>query len=145
MLSSDDLDISCLAAWTAPGQARMMIELRLARWGMAHIAHDVHLIAGELIANAVRSTPEAEIRIRFVREAGTVLLGVWDGSDAMPVARPVKEMTLDDIVPDPRALDPGHDDGTGGWGLPIVQALSSECGVQLTPPHGKWVWSRTPF
>ncbi len=120
----------------------MMIDFRLRHWRMLHVAHDVHLIVGELIANAVRSTPDGEIRIRVVREPDSILLWVWDGSDEMPVARPVAELTLDDIVPDPHALDPGHDDGTGGWGLPIVQALSSECGVHPTEPHGKWVWAR---
>jgi hypothetical protein len=49
---------------------------------------------------------------------------------------------LADVTPDPSALDPGHDDGTGGWGLPIVEALSTRCGVRTTVPHGKWVWSR---
>ena len=36
----------------------------------------------------------------------------------------------------------GHDDGIGGWGLPLVQALSSGCGVRDTEPHGKWVWAK---
>lgn len=120
----------------------MLIGFRLTRWGMPHIAHDAYLIAGELIANAVKCTPDKEIRVRFAREPRGVLLGVWDSGDAMPVARPVVELTLDDVRPDPHALDRGHDDGTGGWGLPIVQALASECGVKPTEPHGKWVWAR---
>jgi anti-sigma regulatory factor (Ser/Thr protein kinase) len=120
----------------------MLIECRLATWGLSHLASDVALVAGELIANAVQSAPEREIRVRFAREDGAVLLGVWDSSEKMPVVTPVKELALKDVVPDPRALDEGYDDGTGGWGLPIVQALSSECGVQRTEPVGKWVWSR---
>ena len=55
------------------------------------------------------------------------------------VIRPLVEMTLDDVVPDARALDDG---GTGGLGLPIVQALSAECGVTKTEPFGKWVWAK---
>ncbi|WP_169744419.1 ATP-binding protein [Spirillospora albida] len=120
----------------------MMLELRLGEWGLARIAGDVHLVAGELVANAVRAAPDGEIRVRFVREVRSVFLAVWDSSDGRPVVRPVAELSLDDIVPDARALDPGHDDGTGGWGLPIVQALSLRCGVERTAPHGKWVWSR---
>jgi hypothetical protein len=46
-----------------------------------------------------------------------------------------------DVSPDAAALDAGHDDGTGGWGLPIVETLSLRCGVERTRPHGKWVWS----
>lgn len=139
---TDELDMTCLAAWTVAGQVRMSVECRLAVWGLSHLASDVALVAGELVANAVRSTPEREIRVRFAREDGAVLLGVWDGGEAMPVVAPVKELALEDVVPDPQALDEGDDDGTGGWGLPIVQALSAECGVRRTAPAGKWVWAR---
>ncbi|WP_344591778.1 ATP-binding protein [Actinomadura vinacea] len=139
---SGELDMCCLAAWTAPGQVRSLIEYRLAAWGLGRLVDDAVLIAGELVANAVACTPEREIRVQFAREEAAVLLAVWDSSDAMPVVSPVKELTLDDIEPDARALDDGHDDGTGGWGLPIVQALSDECGVWRTEPLGKWVWTR---
>jgi anti-sigma regulatory factor (Ser/Thr protein kinase) len=139
---TDELDITCLAAWTVAGQVRMSVECRLAAWGLSHLASDVALVAGELVANAVRSTPEREIRVRFAREDGAVLFGVWDGGAAMPVVATVKELALEDVVPDPQALDEGYDDGTGGWGLPIVQALSAECGVRRTVPAGKWVWAR---
>ncbi|MEW2353779.1 ATP-binding protein [Spirillospora sp. NPDC029432] len=116
--------------------------MRVARWSMWHIKHDACLIAGELIANAVAAAPGEEIRIRCTREPEAILLGVWDASDEMPVVLPVKEMTLDDVEGDPLALEPGHDDGTGGWGLPIVEALAAECGVDPTEPRGKWVWAR---
>ncbi|WP_395110280.1 ATP-binding protein [Actinomadura sp. SCN-SB] len=141
-VTSRELDLTCLAAETAAGQVRLHIEIRLGEWGLLGIAQDVYLIAGELVANAVQVTPDGHIRVRFTREPGAVLLGVWDASDAMPKPKPVVELSPLDIEPDPRALDPGHDDGTGGWGLPIVQALSSECGVTPTVPHGKWVWAR---
>ncbi|MEW2353752.1 ATP-binding protein [Spirillospora sp. NPDC029432] len=138
---ADEMDMTCLAAWTVAGQVRAVIGLRLAGWGLERLVPDAVLVAGELVANAVRSTPEREIRVRFVRENGAVLFGVWDSSDEMPVAAPVKELEPDDVGPDARALDVGYDDGTGGWGLPIVQALSAECGVCPTRP-GKWVWAR---
>ncbi|WP_433231935.1 hypothetical protein [Actinomadura formosensis] len=76
-----ELDVTCLAALTVPGMARMLVGLRLTEWG------------------------------------------------------------LDALVPDPRALEPGHGDA-GGRGLPIVAALASECRVSRTAPHGKWVWAR---
>ncbi|MFF5263984.1 ATP-binding protein [Actinomadura viridis] len=119
-----------------------MIEYRLVEWGLAALIDDAVLIAGELIANAVRATPDTQIRVQFTRRRDAVVLGVWDVSDSLPVVAPVKELTLEDVAPDPRALDPGHDDGTGGWGLPIVQALSDGCGVRRTRPQGKWVWAR---
>lgn len=142
---SGELDMTCLAAWTAPGQVRTHIEYRLAEWDLSALVQDLHLIAGELVANAVEATPDGEIRVRFTREPNAVLLGVWDSSNQMPVPKPVVELSLLDIEPDPHALEPHHDDGTGGWGLPIVQALSSEYGVTPTPPKGKWVWSRVRF
>ncbi|MFA1551577.1 ATP-binding protein [Actinomadura chokoriensis] len=137
-----ELDISCLAAGTAPGLVRTLVEFRLAEWGLEKIADDILLIAGELVANAVEHTPlDREIRVRFTREPGAVVLAVWDSSDALPVVRPVTELTLDDIVPDARALDDGHDDGTGGWGLPLVRALASDCRIGKTEPCGKWVYA----
>jgi anti-sigma regulatory factor (Ser/Thr protein kinase) len=135
-----DLDITCLAAWTAPGQIRSLVGYRLTDWGLGGLVDDAVLVAGELAANAVRAAPDGEMRVRLSREAAAVLLAVWDASDAMPVVAPV--VALDDVVPDARALDHGYDDGTGGWGLPIVQALSDECGVWRTEPRGKWVWAR---
>lgn len=141
-VTADDLDITFVGALTAPGQVRTLVEFRLTEWGLLNIAHDVYLVAGELVANAVQSMPEGRIRVRFTRETNGVLLGVWDSSDEMPVSKSVVELSLADITPDAEALDAGHDDGTGGWGLPIVEALSSRCGVSRTPPRGKWVWAR---
>ena len=137
-----ELDLTCLAAWTAPARVRSHIKFRLTEWGLLSLADDVYLIAGELVANAIEATPDDAIRTRFTREPGAVLLGVWDASNALPISAPVEHLSPADIKPDPHALDPGHDDGTGGWGLPIVKALSSQYGVTPTPPAGKWVWSR---
>ncbi|MFC6886511.1 MULTISPECIES: ATP-binding protein [Actinomadura] len=139
---SGELDISFDAVSSASGEVRHKIQSTVTEWGFPRDVDDVSLVAGELVANAVQSAPGGEIRVRLARESGAVLLEVWDGTERMPVVRPVVEMTLDDVVPDGEALDAGHDDGTGGWGLPIVQALSLECGVRLTPPQGKWVWAR---
>ncbi|WP_433326324.1 ATP-binding protein [Spirillospora sp. CA-294931] len=138
----DELDIGLPGTLTAPGHVRTLLRFRLTEWGLDHLAHDLCLIAGELIANAVQATPGREIRVRFVPEPDAVRLCVWDSCDRSPISTPVTELSPEDIVPDLRALDPGHDDGTGGWGLPIVEALASECGVHPTEPHGKWVWAR---
>ncbi|MFA1546662.1 ATP-binding protein [Actinomadura chokoriensis] len=119
-----DLELTFLAARTAPGQVRMQVELRLASWGLSALRDDVTLIASELVTNAVEYAPsEREIRVRFTRERRGVLLEVWDSSDAMPMRR-------------------SDEEGIGGRGLPIVEALAAECGVHPTEPHGKWVWAR---
>ncbi|MER6817862.1 ATP-binding protein [Spirillospora sp. NPDC000708] len=135
------LDHSFLAAPTAVGEVRMLLGLRLASCGLAARESDVFLIAAELVTNAVEATPDGRVRVQFWREAAGLVLRVWDGSDEQPTARPVAALTLADIAPDAEALDAGHDDGAGGWGLPIVEALSLRCGVKPTAPHGKWVWS----
>ncbi|MEU5995102.1 ATP-binding protein [Spirillospora sp. NPDC047418] len=124
---------------------RSLVEFRLREWDLARIAGDVLLVVGELVANAVKNAPDRVVRVRFVRESTGVLFEVWDASEEMPVVRPIVELTLDDIVPDPLALEDGHEDGTGGRGLPVVQALSSDCGVRPTKPCGKWVWARVAF
>lgn len=135
------VDVTPLAAPTVVGQVRTLVELRAAPWGFRSRASDVYLIASELITNAVRHTPDERVRVRFTRERGGVLLAVWDASDTMPLLRPVLELSPEDIEPDAEALDPGHDDGTGGWGLPLVAALSERYGTEHTAPHGKWVWA----
>lgn len=63
-VQSGELDISCLAAGTTSGLVRTLVEFRLAEWGLQRVAGDVLLIAGELVANAVESTPDRVIRDR---------------------------------------------------------------------------------
>jgi anti-sigma regulatory factor (Ser/Thr protein kinase) len=113
------------------------VEYRLTAWRLPYIAHDACLIATELIANACEATPEGEICIRFARESAAVLLSVWDTSDRMPAVRPVRELTPAELD-----LSPEHFDDNGGWGLPLVRAIATECGVHRTIPTGKWVWAR---
>jgi hypothetical protein len=132
-----DMDVTCLAAGTVAAEVRQRMGFRLAAWGLMHIAHDAFLIADELITNACAATPHGEIRIRFTREVESVLVGVWDSSDQMPMVKAVVELTLDDLD-----LSEDNFDDNGGWGLPLVRALSCDCGVSRTSPRGKWVWSR---
>lgn len=80
----EQLDMKCLAARTVAADARQRIGLRLSAWGLARLSGDVQLVAAELIANACAATPEQEIVVRFCREAGSVLLAVWDASEQIP-------------------------------------------------------------
>lgn len=131
------LDMTCLAAGTVGADARQRIELRLSGWGLTLLADDAQLIAAELITNACAATPDRHIRIRFSRETNSVLLAVWDASDLLPRVRPTRELELDDLD-----LNEESYDDNGGWGLQLVQALSTECGVSRTHPNGKWIWAR---
>jgi anti-sigma regulatory factor (Ser/Thr protein kinase) len=136
-IGADELDVRCLAVRNVAGEFRKRAGYRLAAWRLTGISDDVILVATELITNACAATPETEIRIRLTRERGSVLLGVWDSSDRMPEVRPAG-----DLGPTELDLSPEHFDDNGGWGLPLVQALATECGVRRTTPNGKWVWAR---
>ncbi|GAA4323343.1 hypothetical protein GCM10023178_35550 [Actinomadura luteofluorescens] len=138
-VDAGEVDISCLADRTVPGMVPTGVGLRLSEWRLGVVADSVLLIVAELVTNAVRVAGEREIRVRCVREVRGVLVAVWDPAEERPVTRPL--MGPGDIGADARALDDGYDDGTGGWGLPLVQALASACGVTGTAP-GKWVWAR---
>jgi anti-sigma regulatory factor (Ser/Thr protein kinase) len=105
--------------------------------------HDILLAVSELVTNACAATPHAAITFRAVFEDGNVWVGVWDSSDKEPTPRPVMSLDIEDITPDPHALDEGHwSDQIGGLGLPLVMALTRDRGIEPTPPRGKWVWAR---
>ncbi|MFI0487459.1 ATP-binding protein [Actinomadura sp. 9N215] len=132
------LEVRVQAARTTPGLVRTLVESRLVSWGLAVLRDDVTLIASELVTNAVRQTSGREIRVRFTREARGVLLAVWDSSNVLPK----RKRAADVMAPDAAALERENEDDSGGRGLPIVDLLSSECGVNATDPTGKWVWAR---
>jgi hypothetical protein len=48
---------------------------------------------------------------------------------------------MPDLTPDTLDLREENFDDNGGWGLPIVQMLSADCGVEPTHGGGKWVWA----
>ncbi|MQY02140.1 ATP-binding protein [Actinomadura macrotermitis] len=134
---TDDLVIPMLGSPAAAGLARTLTQQRLHKWDCFHIADDVQLIVAELIANAAEATPCKEIRFQLSRDAYGVVIAVWDSSPALPQPKPVVELTLDDLD-----LSPESFDDNGGWGLPIVQTLASQCGYTPDPSGGKWIWAR---
>ncbi|GAA0545974.1 hypothetical protein GCM10009546_05040 [Actinomadura livida] len=81
--------------------------------------------------------PCEEIRLQLSRDEHGVIIAVWDAAHALPQAKPMAELTLEDLDLSEDAFD-----DNGGWGLHIVQALSTKCGVIRDPAGGKWVWSR---
>ncbi len=135
-MTMDDLSLDLLGSPVAAGLARTLLEQRLRRWEYTALRGDVLLVASELVGNAAEATPGRRIRLRLSREARGVLLAVWDASPARPRPRPVVVLT-------PEALDETDEtfDNGGGWGLTLVQVLSSSCGVQTDEGGGKWVWA----
>jgi hypothetical protein len=135
------LDLTCNATPTVTGQVRLLIDCRLPDWGLtgeryADLRADLHLIAAELLTNAVQETPDQSIRTYCVPafDAGVIHFAVWDSSARRPAAN-MPELTLETL--DLREED---FDNNGGWGLPLVEALAESCG--MTPTEGgKWVWA----
>jgi anti-sigma regulatory factor (Ser/Thr protein kinase) len=141
---TDDLLISMLASTASAGLARTLAEQRLHKWDYFHISGDALLIVAELVANAAQETSKQEIKFALRRDAGGVLIAVWDSSPRPPEPAPVIELTLDTLD-----LSEENFDANGGRGLRIVEALATDCGYRPDPidpatghSPGKWVWAR---
>ncbi len=137
MTATDHVEISLLASKAAAGLARTLLTPKFHKWGYSAISHDALLVAGELVSNASRAAPKQEIKVRARHDAAGLLIGVWDPSPELPRRKPLVELTLDTLDLSEESLD-----DNGGRGLPIVQALSDDCGYNLDPSGGKWVWAR---
>lgn len=106
------------------GLARAQLRKALAGWGMGELEESAVLVVSELVTNAVvhaRVPPGREIQTRFVRQDRGVRIEVHDASSVWPVPR----------VPDE----------DGGYGLLLVETLSSRWGVAERRGVGKVVWA----
>ncbi|MEO3786878.1 ATP-binding protein [Actinocorallia sp. B10E7] len=133
---TDGLNLRLLACPTAARLARTLITRRITQWGCTHRLDDVLLVASELITNASKAAPNSRIRLRLNHNSQGILISVWDPAPALPIAKPAAELTLEALDASPNTWDNG-----GGWGLPLVLALSSSCGHHPVPSGGKWVWA----
>ena len=133
---TDDLNIRLLACPTAARLARDLITRRITRWGYAPRLDDVLLVASELITNAAEAAPGSRIKLHLNHNSQGIFISVWDSADALPRPEPVTELTPEALDASTRDWDHG-----GGWGLPLVQALSSAHGHHPTDSGGKWIWA----
>ncbi|HVF19398.1 MAG TPA: ATP-binding SpoIIE family protein phosphatase [Mycobacteriales bacterium] len=96
----------------------------LHRIGLHRLVDAASVVASELLTNAVKHA-SASVRLTMtVEQTGDVRLAVDDD---------------DPRAPDLSATQMPPLEAEGGRGLPIVDALCEEWGVELTP-HGKSVW-----
>jgi len=104
----------------APGDARMA--LRRAHPELPpDLMQMVVLLASELVSNAVKHAGSNSIAVRCAVTPQCVRVEVADQGPG--------------FVPDPGPIDPSH---VGGWGLHLVDELSSRWGVADGP--GSRVW-----
>lgn len=137
-MTQDDLHLLLLASPAAPGLARTLISQRLQKWNLENVLDDLLLVASEILTNALEAAPGEQLKLRLTRDRDGVLVQVWDPSLRLPGPRGVTPLTLELLD----AIHPDAWDHGGGWGLPLVQALATDCGYRPTPPNGKWVWAR---
>ena len=104
------------------GMARDQATTMLREWRLPVSVDDAALVISELVTNAIRmSRPTDQITLHLRWIGIGLVIGVWDSSTETPAVGTVGDLTLDDIAPDPGALE-DDDDRAGGWGLPLVQA-----------------------
>ncbi|GAA4232762.1 hypothetical protein GCM10022254_33580 [Actinomadura meridiana] len=138
MTATGEMIVPLMGTPASVGLARTLAASRLCNWDYSRILDDALLIVSELVTNAARQTPNEEIRLQISRDAGGVIIAVWDRDSQYPQAKRHRQpLTLEELDLSSEAFD-----DNGGWGLHIVQALSLRCGATRDPAGGKWVWSR---
>ncbi|MEU0033039.1 SpoIIE family protein phosphatase [Streptomyces sp. NPDC006333] len=102
------------------GRARAAVREQLHAWGLSRLADPAELMAGELVANAVRHAHGRRVGLRLVR-GDTLLCEVADDDHTLPTLL---------------SAGPGDESGRG---LHVVSTLAREWGTSRTG-GGKTVW-----
>jgi hypothetical protein len=105
----------------AAEQARILVRLAGVAWNVGDSVDSLLLIATELATNALKIGEVFEIAV--FRQGGTVLIEVWDSSEAAPDRQQQSVERVD------------------GRGLLLVEACSKEWGWRLEQRGGKTVWA----
>ncbi|TDC75449.1 ATP-binding protein [Actinomadura sp. 7K507] len=137
MTATEESVMPLLGTPAAVGLARTFVDTRIRKWDYFHILDSALLVVSELVTNAARQTTHEEIRLQLSRDPYGIIIAVWDRDHELPRAKPMTELTLEDLDLSEEAFD-----DNGGWGLHIIQALSAKCGVTADPAGGKWIWTR---
>jgi anti-sigma regulatory factor (Ser/Thr protein kinase) len=110
----------------APGLARAWCADLLVGWGTGELAPDAVLVVSELVTNAV------------LHGEGAITIAVELRDDDVRVE-------VSDVgVGQPRVRPPADDEGNGGRGLRIVEAVASDWGVDGSPQGPTTVWAALP-
>jgi anti-sigma regulatory factor (Ser/Thr protein kinase) len=101
-------------------QAREWLTALLAGWGNEVARHNATLLLSEVVTNAVRHARGGTILVVMTLSPSHLLAQVHDDSSSPPVRRAAGE--------------------TGGWGLGLLDELSTQWGVDQHSDDGKTVW-----
>ena len=126
--SDDGTRLDLPADATAPAVARSHARETLRGWSLPGVLEPLVLVVSELVSNAVRhGRPPVGLLLRRVGKG--VRVDVHDESSVFPRASDMDDRVLADL------------DAEGGRGLPIVDAVSVDHGVDQIPDDGKNVWA----
>lgn len=127
--ASRRLHVRLLATETAPAVARAVVDDTCRAWNVEHISDDAQTIVSELATNAIRHTG-LDFDVVLLWRPPYLHIQVIDTDERVPLF----PMAVGGEPVRPR---PGQ---IGGWGLYLVYALASGCGVTIRRP-GKIVWA----
>jgi hypothetical protein len=105
----------------AAEQARLLTKIALADWDLGDALDNALIIVAELATNATKIGDV--FHLSLTRQGRTVLIEVWDSSEALPDRRPRSSDRVD------------------GRGLLLVEGCSQDWGWRLEAQGGKTVWS----
>jgi anti-sigma regulatory factor (Ser/Thr protein kinase) len=113
------MQLPALAASAA--EARRFALSALEEWRLTALSDTVSLLVTELVSNGVRHAGTTlELALSF--DGRCLRIAVTDGDPRPPMARVRQELTV------------------GGWGLALVDSLSTEWGTDIDEARGKTVW-----
>ena len=112
--------ITLLSHPASARRARRWLTPSLQGWGNEVTRHNATLLLSEVVTNAVRHAHGGVIRIAVTLSRGSLLAQVHDDSPQPPHRRASGE--------------------TGGWGLALLDNLSTRWGVALDAEDGNTVW-----
>ena len=105
----------------AAEQARLLTKIALSDWDLSDALDNALIIVVELATNAAKIGDV--FHLSLTRQGRTVLIEVWDGSEALPDHRR-------------RSVD-----RVDGRGLLLVEGCSQDWGWRLEDQGGKTVWA----
>ena len=106
---------------SSAAEARRITLSALAEWGLSPLRDTVSLLVTELVSNGVRHA-QTTLELALSFDVGCLRIAVADGDPRPPVARQRQDLTV------------------GGWGLALIDSLSTGWGTDVDDGRGKTVW-----